>query len=58
MENVEANRQQLFFEDKPAEEIRARLKRQGFHWCRSEGAWQRHLNDVGLLAAEARKTFC
>ena len=52
VENVEANRLQLFFQDIPAEEVRTRLKKQEFHWCRSEGAWQRHLNNAGLYAVK------
>lgn len=42
--NVEANRVQIFFPSIPAENVRKELKGSGFRWCRSEGAWQRHLN--------------
>ena len=39
--NKEINRIQLFFDNIPSEDIRKELKSHGFHWSRSEGAWQR-----------------
>jgi hypothetical protein len=51
IENVEANRIQIVFPDKPAEPVRAILKSNGFRWAPSEGAWQRHLNNAGRYAA-------
>lgn len=53
VENVEANRVQLFFDGKPDDETRARLKQGGFRWARSQAAWQRHLNNAGRYAAES-----
>lgn len=47
IENTEENRLQLFFDSKPPEETRKRLKSNGFRWARSIGAWQRQLNTLG-----------
>ena len=47
IENTEENRLQLFFDAKPPEETRKRLKSNGFRWARSIGAWQRQLNTLG-----------
>ncbi len=52
VENVEDNRLQILFESKPPEDVRARLKTNGFKWAKSVGAWQRHLNDGARHAAE------
>lgn len=43
VQNVEANRLQLFFEGKPALEVIAHLKKHGFKWAPSVMAWQRQL---------------
>ena len=50
-ENVEAMRVQLVFDGKPDDETRTLLKRNGFKWAPSQGAWQRKLNDAGKYAA-------
>lgn len=49
--NLESNRLQLFFEEKPAPEQRAELKHQGFRWAPKTGAWQRQLNQQAISAA-------
>lgn len=51
-ENVEANRVQLFFNSIPGEEFRKKLKANGFRWCPSEGAWQRHLSPGAVYWAK------
>ncbi len=42
--NTEVMRLQLIFDGKPEPEIREILKKNGFRWAPSNGAWQRHLN--------------
>lgn len=49
--NKEYNRLQLFFEEKPSLEQRGALRRAGFHWADSVGAWQRQLNGNAIRAA-------
>ena len=49
--NTDNNRLQLIFDEKPTEEQRIALKRNGFHWSPSEQAWQRQLNDNAIYAA-------
>lgn len=52
VENVEANRLQLFFPDKPDEATRTALKQSGFRFAPSVGAWQRHRSNGASYAAE------
>lgn len=40
LDNVEENRLQLFFPDKPEEAIRAELGSHGFRWSRTNNCWQ------------------
>jgi len=44
VENSEDNRLQLFFDGKPDEETRAKLKHNGFRWAPSNSCWQSYLN--------------
>jgi len=50
------NRLRLYFDEKPSEEQRSKLKCNGFKWAPSVGAWQRQLNDNAIHAA-ARMGF-
>lgn len=43
-ENRDLNRMQLFFPGDPGQEMKDKLSANGFHWARSQGAWQRKLN--------------
>ena len=52
VQNVEANRLQLFFPGIPQFETRQKLKKNGFHWAPSEGAWQRHLTLQAVQSAK------
>lgn len=52
VQNVEENRVQLFFPGIPPGEVRKKLKQNGFCWCRSEGAWQRHLTPLAVNLAK------
>lgn len=52
IENAEAMRIQLVFDEKPDEDTRKVLKSNGFKWAPSQGAWQRNLNDNGKRAAQ------
>ncbi|MBU3173253.1 hypothetical protein [Clostridium estertheticum] len=41
IDNVESNRLQILFNCKPGVEVRTKLKKHGFRWSPSNGAWQR-----------------
>ena len=49
--NLEADRLQILFDEKPDEEMRAKLKSNGFRWSPRFGAWQRQLTQNAESAA-------
>jgi hypothetical protein len=53
VDNVVANRLELFFPVCPSREIRAELKSNGFRWAKTLGAWQRHRGDAARAAVRA-----
>ena len=55
--NIEANRLQIFFEDKPDEATREALKSNGFRWSPKAGAWQRQLTSNAYYAADYVKSI-
>lgn len=52
VQNVEENRLQIIFPGKPDEATRAKLKSYGFRWSPLTGAWQRHLSNAAIWAAD------
>ena len=49
--NEAENRLQLFFDEKPSDEQRSKLKHNGFKWSPSQGAWQRQLTKNAIHSA-------
>lgn len=49
--NEDECRLQLVFDEKPSEEQRRTLKRNGFVWSPTNGAWQRQLNTKSIFVA-------
>jgi hypothetical protein len=49
--NNDRDRLQLFFDERPDKEKCVVLKRNGFHWSPTEGAWQRQLTDNAIYSA-------
>ena len=52
IQNTDINRLQIEFDDKPDEEMRSKLKANGFKWAPSQGAWQRQLTDNATAAVK------
>ena len=50
--NLEADRLQIIFDEKPDEETRTALKGNGFRWSPRYNAWQRQLTDNAMYAAK------
>ena len=48
VENVEANRLQIFFEDIPEKDLRTKLKSYGFRWSPTNQSWQAYLNGTSI----------
>lgn len=52
IEDPDLARIQLIFDGKPIDLVRDALKRWGFKWAPSQGAWQRNLNEAGRYAVK------
>jgi hypothetical protein len=52
LQNYEADRVQIIFEGKPAEEVRNKLKKRAFKWSPRYSAWQRKLTREALICAK------
>ena len=50
--NKEDNRVRIFFPSIPCEELRTKLKRNGFRWSPYNKAWQRQLSEYALRIAK------
>jgi frataxin-like iron-binding protein CyaY len=53
VDNLEANRVQMIFPDKPEENIRKILKSNGFRYSYTYGAWQRNRNSLSMMKAKS-----
>lgn len=51
VENVDENRCQMFFDGKPVESIRTKLKSCGFRWSPYNGCWQRQRSNAATWSA-------
>ena len=50
--NVEMNRVQIFFDSRPSKDKCSELKKNGFKWAPSHGAWQRPLSPYSIHLAK------
>ena len=50
--NYDMNRLQIYFDEKPDENLRSKLKSNGFRWAPCQEAWQRQLTENALYAAK------
>ena len=50
--DVQANRLQVFFHEKPDRDTCSAMRHSGFRWAPSVGAWQRQLTDNAIWAAK------
>ena len=59
IDNLEVQRVQIFFPDKPSAECRTELKKNGFRWAPSHNAWQsyRSYNATGKAQAIVNKYY-
>jgi hypothetical protein len=53
IDNIEVNRIQIIFPDKPSEEVRKILKSNGFKWSPTQGAWQRNRSRLSADKAKS-----
>jgi len=52
VDNADEDRIQIFFNEKPDEAIRAKLKASGWRWSPSQGAWQRKRTEAAKYSAQ------
>jgi len=55
--DADENRLKVFFDEKPDEEKRDVMKRNGFRWAPSAGAWQRQLTKNAIYSAKHLISF-
>ena len=55
VENTEIMRLQIFFDEKPVQDTRSILKKNGFKWSPKNGCWQRQLTDNARYSLERVK---